>query len=329
MKKVKFFVLGAIVMLTASCDNKGSISSDVTLNTDIDTLSYAYGMSLANQNLKQYLSQMSILTDTMEVRFEYMSRMQVETDSIKKMSLQNEMNSKIDSVKKVNEKNLSQFLSGVKKGYEASQSEQAFNAGISIGTQMTKMGDQAAKQLYGPDSKEKFNNNALLAGVITVLKGETPKVENAQDYLNAKAEEIQEARMKEAYAADIEAEKKFFEENAKKEGIITLPSGLQYKIIKEGQGDKPLVTDKVKVHYHGTLLDGTVFDSSVDRGVPAEFGVGQVIRGWTEALQLMPVGSKWILYVPSELGYGARGAGQQIKPFTPLVFEVELLAIEK
>ena len=103
---------------------------------------------------------------------------------------------------------------------------------------------------------------------------------------------------------------------------------MQYKVITNGTGEKPTATDRVKVHYHGTLMDGTVFDSSVERGEPTVFGVGQVIKGWTEALELMPVGSKWILYIPYDLAYGGRDAGK-IKPFSNLIFEVELLEIEK
>jgi len=121
----------------------------------------------------------------------------------------------------------------------------------------------------------------------------------------------------------------FLKENAEKEGVVTLPSGLQYKIITEGTGAKPQLTDKVKVHYHGTLINGTVFDSSVDRGEPISFPVTQVIKGWTEALQLMPVGSKWKSAIPYDLAYGERGAGQQIGPFSTLIFQVELLDIEK
>ncbi len=119
----------------------------------------------------------------------------------------------------------------------------------------------------------------------------------------------------------------FLAENKTKEGIQTSESGLQYKVITEGTGEKPDPTDVVRVHYHGTLMDGTVFDSSVERGEPAEFGVSQVIPGWTEALQLMPVGSKWKLFIPQDLAYGPRGAGQAIPPYSALVFEVELLEI--
>jgi FKBP-type peptidyl-prolyl cis-trans isomerase FklB len=121
--------------------------------------------------------------------------------------------------------------------------------------------------------------------------------------------------------------KTFLEANTKRDGVITLPSGLQYEIMTVGTGAKPNASDSVKVHYHGTTIDGNVFDSSVNRGEPATFGVTQVISGWVEALQLMPVGSKWKLFIPSELAYGAQGAGQAIAPFSTLIFEVELLDI--
>tara|TARA_B100001287_G_C22484719_1_gene436061 strand:- start:34 stop:699 length:666 start_codon:yes stop_codon:yes gene_type:complete len=119
----------------------------------------------------------------------------------------------------------------------------------------------------------------------------------------------------------------FLAENAKKEGVISLESGLQYEILKQGSGAKPTINDNVTTHYHGTLIDGTIFDSSVDRGQPATFPVSGVIKGWTEALQLMSVGSKWRLYVPYDLAYGERGAGANIGPFTTLIFEVELISI--
>ena len=120
----------------------------------------------------------------------------------------------------------------------------------------------------------------------------------------------------------------FLAENAKREGVISLESGLQYEILNEGNGQIPTIEDNITAHYHGTLIDGTVFDSSVDRGEPASFPVNGVIAGWTEALQIMPVGSKWKLYVPSDLAYGERGAGQIIGPYSTLIFEVELLSID-
>ncbi|MDG1238411.1 MAG: FKBP-type peptidyl-prolyl cis-trans isomerase [Flavobacteriales bacterium] len=125
----------------------------------------------------------------------------------------------------------------------------------------------------------------------------------------------------------IEEGEKFLIDNAKRNEVTTLESGLQYEILKTGEGPKPSLNDQVTTHYHGTLIDGTVFDSSVDRGEPATFPVSGVIKGWTEALQLMSVGSKWKLFVPYDLAYGERGAGPQIGPFTTLVFEVELIKI--
>ena len=128
-------------------------------------------------------------------------------------------------------------------------------------------------------------------------------------------------------AENIAKGKAFLAENAKKEGIITLPSGLQYEVITEGNGKKPSATDRVKCHYEGTLIDGTLFDSSIKRGQPAVFGVNQVIKGWVEALQLMSEGSKWRLFIPSELGYGAQQAGEMIPPHSTLIFEVELIEV--
>ena len=125
----------------------------------------------------------------------------------------------------------------------------------------------------------------------------------------------------------MEEGQKFLEENGKREGVVTLPSGLQYEVLQEGSGATPDGNSRVTVHYEGRLIDGKVFDSSYKRNSPATFGVRQVISGWTEALQLMPVGSKWTLYIPSELGYGARGAGGSIPPNAALIFDVELLGI--
>ncbi|MCF6366956.1 MAG: FKBP-type peptidyl-prolyl cis-trans isomerase [Bacteroidales bacterium] len=146
--------------------------------------------------------------------------------------------------------------------------------------------------------------------------------------MRAEQEAKQLEQNKIQFKAELEAGQKFLEENAAKEGIITTESGLQYKVIKEGKGATPTVSDKVKVHYEGTLIDGTKFDSSYDRGEPAEFGVTQVIKGWTEALQLMKEGSIYELYIPYQLAYGERGSGS-IKPFSTLIFKVELISIIK
>ena len=131
----------------------------------------------------------------------------------------------------------------------------------------------------------------------------------------------------EAYAVNRNAGEKFLAENAKKESITTLPSGLQYEVIKEGNGKKPSATDRVQCHYEGTLIDGTIFDSSIKRGEPAVFGVNQVIKGWVEALQLMQEGAKWRLYIPYDMAYGEHGAGEMIPPYSALIFDVELIKV--
>ena len=134
---------------------------------------------------------------------------------------------------------------------------------------------------------------------------------------------------KEKLEINKKAGEEFLSINKGRAGVVTLPSGLQYQVLQQGNGEKPKATDKVKCHYHGTLINGTVFDSSVERGTPAVFGVNQVIPGWVEALQLMPVGSKWRLFIPSNLAYGENGAGEMIEPNSTLKFDVELLDIVK
>ena len=145
------------------------------------------------------------------------------------------------------------------------------------------------------------------------------------EFLNAYEKKVKERENTERIAAG----EAFLAENAKREGVHTTASGLQYQVVKMGEGPKPASTDVVKVHYEGTLLDGTKFDSSVDRGKPTEFPLNRVIKGWTEGLQYMPVGSKFTFYIPYQLAYGAQGAGNLIKPYSTLIFEVELLEIIK
>lgn len=147
--------------------------------------------------------------------------------------------------------------------------------------------------------------------------------EEAQEVMNEYFSNLQAERLE----LNLKAGQEFLAANKERAGVVELPSGLQYEIIKEGNGPKPKATDQVECHYHGTLINGVVFDSSVERGQPATFGVNQVIPGWVEALQLMPVGSKWKLFIPSNLAYGERGAGQSIEPNSTLIFEVEVLNI--
>jgi FKBP-type peptidyl-prolyl cis-trans isomerase FklB len=170
----------------------------------------------------------------------------------------------------------------------------------------------------------------MLAGFIAGAKNDTTimKKEAANLYQQVQGQRITERLLEARYAENKEAGEKFLAENKTKEGVVTTESGLQYKIIKEGKGAIPTATDRVSVNYKGTLIDGTEFDSSYKNNKPAVFGAGQVIKGWTEALTMMPVGSKWELYIPQDLAYGPRETGQ-IKPFSTLIFEVELVGIEK
>ena len=172
-----------------------------------------------------------------------------------------------------------------------------------------------------------LNVAELTTGIQDVLDKKQPKIsyQEAQEVINKYFEELQGK----AFEKNVNEGKAFLDANGKRGEVVTLKSGLQYEILKEGNGPIPKANNTVKVHYHGTLIDGTVFDSSVQRGQPATFGVTQVISGWVEALQLMPVGSKWKLFIPSNLAYGSQGAGQHIGPHTTLIFDVELLGIEK
>ena len=172
-----------------------------------------------------------------------------------------------------------------------------------------------------------LNIEKLARGIQDVLEQKKPEItyQEAQELIDEYFRKLQEQSSEKT----ISEGKAFLESNGKRPEVITLKSGLQYEIINKGNGNQPKASDKVRVHYHGPLIDGTVFDSSVRRGEPATFGVTQVISGWVEALQLMPVGSKWKLYIPSNLAYGAQGAGQHIGPHTTLIFEVELLDIVK
>jgi len=174
---------------------------------------------------------------------------------------------------------------------------------------------------------DKLDPASLTLAVQDVLAGKPTSIsaEEAGKLVNSY---IEKQKMSQSEGI-INEGKTFLEDNAKKPGVVLLPSGMQYTVMKEGTGPKPGPNDKVTTHYHGTLISGEVFDSSVDRGEPASFPVNGVIKGWTEALQLMPVGSKWKLFIPSPLAYGERGAGGKIKPYATLVFEVELLSIDK
>lgn len=190
----------------------------------------------------------------------------------------------------------------------------SYSLGMSMATQLMQTG------------LENLDVDAFVKAFSEIMKNEETSMslqeasQHIQEYFAEKQKEMLEKNKQEG--------EKFLAENKKKDNIVELPSGLQYEVITEGDGAIPTETDTVQCHYHGTLIDGTVFDSSVQRGQPAVFGVNQVIKGWVEALQLMSVGSKWRLFVPSNLAYGEQGAGNDIQPNSTLIFEVELLGIQ-
>jgi FKBP-type peptidyl-prolyl cis-trans isomerases 1 len=223
---------------------------------------------------------------------------------------------------------LDMFLKGLNEGLEAKEDKgntELTNVASQIGATLKQ---QQIDGLLG-DTTLTVDYDLIRQGLINGIKKSDIQMTaaEAQVYLETTMQSLYEKRMEEQYMENKLAGEAFLAENATKQGVVVTESGLQYKIIKGGRGLKPDETSMVKVHYHGTLIDGTVFDSSVEMGRPMTFGVNQVITGWTEALQLMPVGSKWMLYIPQGLAYGIQDQGT-IKPFSTLIFEVELLAIE-
>ena len=288
MKKVSIFMAIAAAASLASCTAQ---APKANLKTDIDSLSYSIGMA-QTQGLKGYL------TGRLDVDTTYMA----------------------------------EFIKGLNEGAnKTSKKDIAYMAGLQIGQQISnQMMKGINQELFAGDSTKTISKDNFLAGFIagTLEKGGVMTMEAAQEYTRTAMETIKAKAMEEKYADNKAAGEKFLAENKAKEGVKTTESGLQYKVITEGKGEIPADTCKVKVNYKGTMIDGTEFDSSYKRNEPATFRANQVIKGWTEALTMMPVGSKWELYIPQELAYGSRESGQ-IKPFSTLIFEVELVGIEK
>ena len=288
MKKVRIFMAIAAAASLASCTAQ---APKANLKTDIDSLSYSIGMA-QTQGLKGYL------TGRLDVDTAYMA----------------------------------EFIKGLNEGAnKTSKKDIAYMAGLQIGQQISnQMMKGINQELFAGDSTKTISKDNFMAGFIagTLEKGGVMTMEAAQEYTRTAMETIKAKAMEEKYADNKAAGEKFLAENKAKEGVKTTESGLQYKVITEGKGEIPADTCKVKVNYKGTLIDGTEFDSSYKRNEPATFRANQVIKGWTEALTMMPVGSKWELYIPQELAYGSRESGQ-IKPFSTLIFEVELVGIEK
>ena len=286
----KFGIFAAIVAAfgLASCTSQ---APKAILNNEIDSLSYMMGIS-NTQGLDQYLT------------------MQMGVDTIY----------------------MADFIKGVKEGVGMSTAkEAAYVAGLQIGRQVSNdIIERINQSLFKGDSTMSMNKNNFIAGFIGALENKKglPKTEDAMAYVDTHAKAIETKALEAKYGENKVAGEKFLAENAKKKGVLTTSSGLQYKVIKQGKGAVPTNKNTVKVHYKGTLIDGTEFDSSYSRNEPSSFPVTGVIKGWTEALTMMPVGSKWELYIPQELAYGSRNQSK-IKPFSTLVFEVELLEIVK
>lgn len=280
---------GFVLAAAAVLTSCGGNAPKAILNTDVDTLSYAAGMA-NTRGLRVY----------------------VETEA------------GVDSV------HMRDFMQGLKNGMKMTDSEKAYFVGLGIGQQVTNMYERFNRELGGNDTLEVANKQNFMAAFMAGAKekGMLMDMDNAMAYLTNNIERVKADYMARTFAEYKAENEKFLEENKSAEGVKTTESGLQYKVLVEGKGDVPTADARVKVHYKGTLIDGTEFDSSYKRNSPATFGVNQVIKGWTEALKMMPVGSKWQLFIPQELAYGSNATGQ-IKPFSTLVFEVELLEIVK
>ena len=337
MKKTILGTFSAVIVMAVMMVSCGGASTPKTsLKNSVDSVSYAYGVSMTEQGLVQFLEQSGVLQSTSNIEYDYQMRI-ASADSTQKEALEKEMKAKLDSINKINAPRLSQFIKGLTEGMSLEE-KSAYANGLSIGVQFSQqMLPQFTSMLFGSDSTKTVNKDQVLAGIVSTLKNQelaiskmeaNVMVQNAVEKAQAEQQLRQEEDLRAQYADSIAAGDAYMAENAKREGVVTLPSGLQYEILRAGNGPMPAETDRVKVHYHGTLINGTVFDSSVDRGEPATFGVNQVIPGWTEALKLMPVGSKWRLYIPYDLAYGSADRGA-IKPFSNLIFDVELISIEK
>ena len=289
MKKFTFAALAAVAaVMMYSCGNG---TPKANLKSDVDTVSYAIDMA-QTMGLKDYL----------------VGRLGVDTAY------------------------MDEFVKGVNEGANAGDDKKkaAYYAGIQIGQQISnQMVKGINHELFGDDSTKTISLKNFMAGFISATTGEggLMTVDSAQHVAQTMMRTIKAKNMEKEFGPNKKAGEDFLKANEKKEGVKKLASGVQYKVIKEGTGALPKDTSIVKVHYEGKTLDGKVFDSSYKRGEPAQFPVNQVIKGWTDALVHMPVGSVWEVYIPQELAYGERQQGADIKPFSMLIFKIELLEI--
>lgn len=289
---LKITILGIAagsVLSFSSCTGSTPTMPKANIKNSVDSLSYAIGVA-QTQGIEMYLQQQGI-----------------------------------------EKEQYNELVKGILEGANVDNKDPKTNAyefGRNMGTMISNQILMGANQhFFGEDSTKQINKSQFLAAFTSSLLGKDLAIsqEEAPQLVEAIDAKIKEEKFKEVKAENAA----FLAENKGKEGVVTLPSGLQYKVIEEGKGPKPAATDKVKVHYVGTTIDGNEFDSSVGRGTPFEFSLeGGVIKGWIEAVQLMPVGSKYIFYIPYDLAYGAEGSGR-ISPFATLIFEIELLEIVK
>jgi FKBP-type peptidyl-prolyl cis-trans isomerase FklB len=288
MKKLSIVAVMAIV--AAGFTACGNGTPKASLKSDVDSMSYAIGMAQTN-GLKEYL------VDRLGVDTAYMG----------------------------------EFIKGLNEGVNAGDSKKkaAYYAGIQIGQQIAnQMVKGINHEVFGEDSTKTISMKNFMAGFIsgTTGKGGLMNMVDAQNVAQSKMQEIKAREMEKTYGPNKEEGEKFMAANAKKDGVKTLPSGVQYKVIKEGAGAIPADTSLVKVHYEGRLLNDSVFDSSYKRGEPVTLRCNQTIKGWTDAMVHMPAGSVWEVYIPQDLAYGEREQGM-IKPFSVLVFKIELLEV--
>ena len=289
MKKFMFMAVMAIAAVAIT--SGGNSTPKANLKSDIDSMSYAIGMA-QTQGLKEYL----------------VDRLGVDTA------------------------NMAQFIKGLNEGANAGDDKKkaAYYAGIQIGQQISnQMIKGINREVFGDDSTQTISLKNFMAGFISGTTGKKGlmTVEQAQQLAQDKMRQVKAKAMEKTYGPNKIAGEKFLAENAKKEGVKTLKSGVQYKVIKEGTGAIPSDTSKVKVHYEGRTIDGNVFDSSYKRGEPVELRCNQTIKGWTDAMVHMPAGSTWEVYIPQELAYGEREQSS-IKPFSVLIFKIELISVD-
>ena len=289
---MKKLFIGAMMMAFAAATfvSCGNSTPKADLKDEVDTLSYAMGMA-QTQGLKEYLS------DRLQIDTAYMD----------------------------------DFIKGLNDGANAGDDKKkaAYYAGIQIGQQISnQMVKGINHEVFGDDSTKTISLKNFMAGFVSGTTGKKGlmTIEQAARVAQEKMVSIKAKAMEKQYGPNKVAGEKFLAANKKKPGVVTLPSGVQYKVIKEGNGPMPKDTSMVKVQYEGKTIDGKVFDSSYKRGEPISLRANQVIKGWTEALVHMPVGSVWEVYIPQNLAYGEREQGQ-IKPFSVLIFKIELVSL--